>query len=434
MSGAAVNMEKGIVGGTIVLDVKFYAYTVRTDQGGPLVDDDRWGSDSQLPIVRIYDPDNILKYNTIEELSTKPVRNSIGDYEFTYIIPSDGRTGDTWKIEWSIRIGGNDLTFSEYFRVGEPGDASFGTTEYRKGVAFDNPQNSDRYAKDWGILITPDELRYECLFGTKLVSPDASQTYDDNMLYYYIDSAIAILERDLNIDILPRLIRHQDTINQATGQAIPRVWDSEDQAFIDVLEQNGRKEHLLIRENAYPYRQRNQTNFMYIKLRRRPLLRIKKAVILDPYFNYVLDLWPYRRENLGFVSSVKFIPGLANFEFFTRNLLNWGPLSGYPYDNIPAYFIDYDTGYEKAKDVPHDIRFILFMMAGIMLLNDYGDGKSPGLASSSINLNSVSESYATTQSATNALYGARILQYSKQIKNWLDANRKKFSSEGLGVL
>ena len=154
----------------------------------------------------------------------------------------------------------------------------------------------------------------------------------------------------------------------------------------------------------------------------------------DPVQNTVLDLYNWRRENPGFEASLQFFPNLSvvgNYPFIPSKLLQ----AQYPFHDFPsAIYIDYRTGFLNAKDVPVDLRQVIYWIAGIHLLNDFGDGKSPGLASASMNLNSVSESYATTQSATNALYGARILSFGKQLETWWKRNAKKYQRNVLGIL
>jgi len=67
-------------------------------------------------------------------------------------------------------------------------------------------------------------------------------------------------------------------------------------------------------------------------------------------------------------------------------------------------------------------------------MNIYGDGRSAAIASRSVSLNNVSESISTTMSATNAMFGARIIQYQKEIKEWFALNRSKYSRTFIGVL
>lgn len=47
-------------------------------------------------------------------------------------------------------------------------------------------------------------------------------------------------------------------------------------------------------------------------------------------------------------------------------------------------------------------------------------------------MDGVSESFSSTQSATNAYFGARINTYLKDIKNYLEENRNKFGPMTIG--
>ena len=98
------------------------------------------------------------------------------------------------------------------------------------------------------------------------------------------------------------------------------------------------------------------------------------------------------------------------------------------------FLIDYRTGYSNAETVPDELRSIIKKIAAVYLMATYGDGKLAAIASRSVNLNSVSESISTTLSATSATFGARILQYQKDIKAWFAQNRGKYSRTNIGVL
>lgn len=454
MAGAPENREQGIPGGQVILDVKFY-----NRPGGRLVDDDRWITESQLPVVEIYDPDGVLLVSSDTLGALVPVRNSIGSYEYVYVISTSAEISDQYSIVWKIRIDGNDLQFSELFSVVEAGDAEFGDDEYRIGFAFNNPDLISTHhttlnrgtldvpsLEGWGLLVTPDELRYIVGFGNKLVSPDASQTYDDNMLLWYIDTALAMIERDLSFDILPRVVRHENPIKtdaasvsggSLAGEGSPIRIESIESGRIarqDVPSEN--IEPNRVYEPGYPYRPNPARHYFYLQLRRRPLIDVLKAVMADPIQNQIIDMFTWRREYPGFESRVHFFPNVAttasgNYPFIPSKLIN----VQYPFHNYPsAIFMDYRTGYLNAADVPIELRAVLLWTAGIMLMEDFSDGKAPGIASASANLNSISESYSTTQSATNSLLGARIAYYKEHLKNWWNKNRNKYERAILGVL
>lgn len=293
----------------------------------------------------------------------------------------------------------------------------------RIGFAFQNPDlDNDHYYPGWGLLVSPDELRYVIMFGTKLVGTDAAQTYTDETLLYYADQAIGLLETDFGIDIYPRNVRYNDPIDRTSGARVPRS------DFVAANEAN------LIREAGYPYRLNQAQYYLYTKLRRRPLQGLKSAKLVDPIQSTLLDVYTWRHEKIGLDSTVSFFPSygasLAGYpmiysrSFFIR----------YPFPDFPeALMLDYVTGWESAAAVPADLREAVRKLAGIMLMADFGDGRTAAVASQSASLNTVSESLSTTMSATSAMYGARIMQFQKDLKIWYDQNRRKYSRAVFGV-
>lgn len=437
MAGRGPNKESGVLGGQLVLDVAF------SDRpGGSLADDDRFVDDGTLPIVKIFNPTGTKVADSSVPSNPSPIRTGLGKYEYVRIINNNDELSNKWKIEWSLKLGGTDEIFNETFTIRTgTGQANFGSEEFRKGFAFNNPDlTSNHHYPSWGLLVTPDELRYMVGFGNKLVSPDASQTYDDQMLQWYIDTCLGMIERDLDIDLIPRTVRFRDTIDRITGQSVSRSKNDfvpnidEELEFFSKLdaEKNAR---FFIRESGYPYRNLNANHYMYIKLRRRPLREIKATILQDPVSEgSLIDLLPWRRVELGFESKVQFYPDiqtLGGFPYVPTKLFR----VNYPFSHFPdAFLIDYDTGFENASTVPIEFRTVLLWTAGILLMEDFSDGKAPGIASASVNLNSVSESISTTQSATNSLLGARIAYYKTHLKDWMKINGRKYRRNLIGIL
>lgn len=89
-------------------------------------------------------------------------------------------------------------------------------------------------------------------------------------------------------------------------------------------------------------------------------------------------------------------------------MLNW--------KYIPNYWsVEYVTGFTT---IPKDIMDIVGKLATISVLNVAGDIALgiAALANYSLSIDGLSQSLGTTMSATNAAYGARILEYTKEIK------------------
>jgi hypothetical protein len=304
----------------------------------------------------------------------------------------------------------------------------------RVGFAFGNPDiTNDYHAPSWGLLVSPDELRYDELFGNALIAESDSQIITDDQLLDYSRLAIGYLERELNIDILPRRIRYEDPIGE-DGNVVERT-DYDDTSYLSKMDRK-QQQQLYIKEIGYPYRVIAARKECFIKLRRRPVRDLLNAKFVDPYFsNEIINLMPYRIVKKNFGGICFFRPramrAYANsYSFFWHNFFT------FPYyrDVHNVFLIDYETGFENCQDVPDDIRNIVKKISAVTLMNIYGDGKLAAIASRSVNLNSVSESINTTLSATSATFGARIMQYQKEIKEWLGQNKSKFSRTTFGRL
>lgn len=88
------------------------------------------------------------------------------------------------------------------------------------------------------------------------------------------------------------------------------------------------------------------------------------------------------------------------------------------FNMIPDYWrIQYITGWDTDQ-MPMDLINVVGMVASFGPLGIAGDLilGSAGIASQSLSIDGLSQSISTTASATNAGYGARLIQYEKQIK------------------
>lgn len=436
MSGQPKNMERATQGGTITLDVKFRQYS-----GGPLADHDNYVASGTLPAVTIVNPSGTTVTDSSESGAVQPVRSSVGEYTYTWPVPADATVSDRWKIVWEITINGTTLDAEEYFNILASGTASF-DEEYRIGRAFNNPDlTSSHHFPDWGLLFTPDEIRHMILWGYQLVSPQDNFTYDDNQLQWYIDTGIALVERDLAWDIIPRLCHHQG-LKDSNGVRVDRstlasgATNALPAADIAVMNKmtDEQKYHYVIEEQGYPFRRAPAyENYMHMFLRHRPLPEPpSKFSMVDPVQQTILNLLPFMEENLleGRV-QVSLTQISANLPLFLSGIT---PIR-YPFPNYPAAMIlDYRSGYSHSSAVPFDLVDVVRLKIALMLLLDYGRGKSAGLASASINLNSVSESYSTTESAENSIFSGHILEIKKRLDEYYKRHRANFGNSLIGVL
>ena len=306
----------------------------------------------------------------------------------------------------------------------------------RVGFAFDNPDLTSNYhAPRFGLLCSPEEIRYDQFAGNPLIAEANSQAYSDTQLLDAARLAIAFMERELNIDILPRRIRYQPRIG-GNGEEIPRLdVEENDAAFVSSLDRT-QLNQLYCQELGYPYRVVVAKHECMVKLRRRPLRRLLTAKFVDPYYGQsIIDLMPFRLEKKGRSGICYFrpqmIPGRGlNYNYIWTTYL----LSPWYKDLHNVILIDYETGYDNAADVPGDLRQIITKVAARYILHTYSEAKVAGISSRSVSLNSVSESITTPISAENAFFGARLRWYDTEINAWLKTNRAKYSRTSLGSL
>lgn len=88
----------------------------------------------------------------------------------------------------------------------------------------------------------------------------------------------------------------------------------------------------------------------------------------------------------------------------------------------------------RAAKVPSDVLHLVGMYAALFPLNTAGDLiAGAGIAQRSFSMDGLSSSVSTTASATNAGYGARILQYTDEIKRLLPLVRRAYHGVSMRV-
>ena len=99
---------------------------------------------------------------------------------------------------------------------------------------------------------------------------------------------------------------------------------------------------------------------------------------------------------------------------------------------IPNYWtIEYCTGFDT---IPEDLLDVVGKLASLGIFNIAGDialGQA-ALANYSLSIDGLSQSVGTTNSATNAAFGARIINYQKELKDSLEKLRAYY--RGIGVI
>jgi hypothetical protein len=96
------------------------------------------------------------------------------------------------------------------------------------------------------------------------------------------------------------------------------------------------------------------------------------------------------------------------------------------FNQVPNYWtVQYITG---LPDYPYEILNIIGKMAAISLFNMIGDLMlgHPGLSSYSIGLDGLSQSISSTNSSSKSAFGARISQYTEEIKTSVERLKRVY--------
>lgn len=265
-------------------------------------------------------------------------------------------------------------------------DDQNGATTYYYKVRYYNKQTTQvsdlsdpRLGDDPSVadVLTISELKDIFLFGLDLTD-DAGNPFPDVMFEWGIRSSIAFWERRLDIRIKQTVF---------TGE-------------------------------RYDYYRGDYLNWTVIKLRESPVVSVEGVRVTWPSNTTVIEFpsdWIQLRPDVG---QVNIVPTSGTL---SQVLLTAGgsflPLVASGRDFVPNILeVDFTAGFETGE-VPQDIRDAVAKLAAFAPLNVAGDLiVGAGIASKSISIDGLSQSINTTSSATNAGYGARLVQYEKELK------------------
>ena len=354
--------------------------------------------------IKIYH--STTESGTYDELTNVTTRLALNINKQVYWF-TDLDTSETNWFKYSLY---NASTLSESSLVGP----FYSNQSYAKiGYSFNNYTAPPG---QWGEIMTADDMRYTYMWGIDATSTNINMDeFSDEQLKYYVDSTMGEFERYLTIDIRKRIYK----TNPANTLIRSVIW----REGIDYTDE----------EDSYDFDPFLWQNYGYTALRHYPVISIERAILKASVDATILNLqdkhWLRLTKDTG---ELRLYPRSGNaYGPFNVNILPWR-LMGTSYPD--AFEYDYTTGYLSSDFVPFDLRDIIAKWACVKLLAVIGDGLIPGFASNSVSLDGLAESLSTTQSATSAFFGARIIEYQKEVKDWLVRNRLKFGRIPMGFV
>lgn len=273
--------------------------------------------------------------------------------------------------------------------TGDP-DYWYKTSYFHTGTGLESALSAPRQGEDFrqnDLIISVQELKDVFLYGLDLTD-DAGNPYPDIMFEWSINFAIDWLEKQLDIKLRPTVIA----------------------------------------EEKYDYFRADYVNWVTLKLRNSPVISVESVKVVWPSSQEIIDFpaeWIKLRADSGQVNIIPAAGTLSQVIFTAGG--SFLPLMASGRDWIPDLFsVDYTAGFAEGE-LPMNLRELIGKKASFGPLNVAGDLLGgAGIASQSIGIDGLSQSFSTTSSATNAGYGARLLQYGKEVKEQLPLMRRYY--------
>jgi len=283
-----------------------------------------------------------------------------------------------------------------------------GQTEVEKiGYTFDNYSPP---SGEWGKLYTADDMRYTMLFGIDSTAADvAESTFTDVQFDQLVLEALGEFEDYLTMDIRKKVYK----TDPASSLVRARLW----REGVDYT-------HI---EDDYAYDFAQWSNQGFLRLRHGPIISVERAIWKNLVNGEIMDLiennW-LRIDRKSWTINAYPQDGFTYGPYSVYGPI-WTRAVGGRY--AQGFSLDYTTGFETSDFVPEGLRSTVAKYATIKALAVVGDGLLAGFSSQSVSLDGLSESFSSTQSATSAFFGARIKEYSDEIKEWFKHNRYKYA-------
>lgn len=278
--------------------------------------------------------------------------------------------------------------------------------------------------------ITKDLLIARYLYGLDLTD-DRGVPFPDEMWEWAIEVGYASARTQLDLEI--------DPVEFYGGEV-----DDADFASHIFLPQTMKDSQGRYGPESHDYWQ--QDSFGTLRLRRRPILEVPSKIHVvypgstQPIFTFPqtwLQLQDPYSGVLNIVAALNALPaqllpsgGIYNPGGAVPLVVNTRGMGNFP--NLLKVY--YKAGFPPGE-VPPDILHCVCLIAAMNILNPAGDLiVGAGIASTSLSFAGLSQSVNTTSSATNAGYGSRIIQYTKDLKTLIPAIRNRFHGLSLAMV
>jgi len=245
-----------------------------------------------------------------------------------------------------------------------------------------------KYKKNTGLVISPSEIMDLYFYGVTIQSKDGS-SLDEDTIRFYIQSAQKEIENWLKIKFKCELMSESVSYHRDD--------------YMNGLPQM---------QTIYPVNTPLSLTGFYKKVEQ---IQYPSSWLSAHYNND-----GYYRKRISIVPTAGSAVGTSQDVILTGITTSYYGSLG-RYNTLPDYFqMQYLTGFSY-KNFPYDLIQVVGQLSAIPLFAIAGDLilGTAGIASQSLSIDNLSQSIATTSSATNSGYGSRIVEYRKSIDQTL---------------
>lgn len=284
-----------------------------------------------------------------------------------------------------------DATTPDYIYFDHFGDATYYyRTRYidsRDGTLSDPSDAIEGAGLAIQSLLTVPQLKQRYLFGLDLTDDDGNEI-PDSVYEHYILSAIAWFEHELDMPVLPTSFE----------------------------------------EEMSDYYRTDYGAFNIIQLENYPVISVSEFSVDYPSGQNVIIFpqeWIRLDKHHGIVRIVPTAGALS--EILIGQGGSYLPAIYNGLDHLPDLFsLTYTAGFEDGR-VPRNIVDVIGKVASMGPFNIFGDLIiGAGIATVSTSIDGLSQNIGSTASATNSGYGSRIIQYGKEVKDWMPKLRRYY--------
>jgi hypothetical protein len=365
------------------------------------------GNNAPFILERLFYKDDSWKVYTesgfvIPEESTQPLELNSGDFVDSFELQNG-------LYQYRIHSASvenpelKDFAFTCWTKFGVPDAVGYSFNNYKV------PEG------EWGTVLTPDDIRYTYVWGTDFKSSQGN-IFTDEQIQFFIDAGLAEIERMLNITIKKKRIKSTLSVDE---KSLHKKADYDEE------------------ESLYDFKYSKIQRYGMIQTKQRPILKTSRCTLINRGANgepdYV-DLLPsitVDKKN----GVIKFLKRPFKPNDTWKGICEAiSPYGAETWNSHLFYAIDYEAGFESSDDIPDDLRQIIGELIAMAILNIIGDGLMSGLSSTSLSMDGVSESYSSTMSATSAYFGARLVEYRKDVEGYIEKNKYRFGFFRVGSL